>query len=169
MLFRDRLWVFLFFLLILGMGCNSSKIDTIREVAHKYLASRLDGNFEVASAYVTQTSQELLNELEEFSEEYEHDQEDELNYLIVRVDDQGSSATVYYSLEGYGEEKLLMTREQGNWKVVLNQLSFPDAGLLMMELHGLEMEDSADIDKEAFDALLMQEGLDEELVDITEI
>ncbi|MEM7372413.1 MAG: hypothetical protein AAF587_27585 [Bacteroidota bacterium] len=169
MILRGRLWVFLLVLSIFAMGCNGSKINTIREVAHKYLAFRLNGDFESARGYVTQTSQELLNELEEFSEEYELDQEDELNYLIVRVDDQGSSATVYYSLEGYGEEKLLMTREQGNWKVVLNQLSFPDAGLLMMELHGLEMEDSSDIDKEALDALLMQEGLEDEFVDITEI
>lgn len=171
MILRSLSFLFLGLLFsILGSGCSGSKIDSIREVAHKYLASRLKGDFKTAEKFVTHTSHELLTELEDLSQEYsEQSPTDIPYYTIVRVDDRGSSATVFYSLEGYGEESLLLTREQGQWRVVLNLLSVPDAGLLMMELHGLEMENSAEIDKEALDALLLQEELDGEAIDITEI
>ncbi|MEZ4847642.1 MAG: hypothetical protein R3B93_03240 [Bacteroidia bacterium] len=80
-----------------------------------------------------------------------------LVYTIKKVKQNRNSAEVLYDLEGFGEDQLTLVSEDGVWKVLLTNQSIPDAGLLMLDLRSLEQADSADIDIEDLDNILMNE------------
>lgn len=149
-------------------SCQPSD-DSIRGTAHKFLDARLEGDFIKAASFITDSSLEQLQELAILSEEYAKPDAEKLKYRIMNFDDKGSQAQVSYLIEGYGEEKLYLAKENNKWKVVLSPLSIPDAGLLMQELRGLEQEDSADIDVETYDLMLMQEDVVDEWTEVAEV
>ena len=138
-------------------SCGSSD-STARTTAHKYLRMRLAGNFTSAEKLVTKESRDLLSDLQEFSQEYSSAWEKmNLVYTIKKVKQNRNSAEVLYDLEGFGEDQLTLVSEDGVWKVLLTNQSIPDAGLLMLDLRSLEQADSADIDIEDLDNILMNE------------
>ncbi|MEZ4775800.1 MAG: hypothetical protein R3D00_21650 [Bacteroidia bacterium] len=144
-------------ILLCQYGCSDPD-TTARGIAHKYLEARLQGDFSEAAKYVSEDSKDLFEELEDMAFEYADQPPVKIVHLIRDVKESGKSAEVSYNIEGYGEEKLSMIKDGGEWKVLLSPQSVPDAGLLVLELKALEKEDSTDIDKETLDQILINEG-----------
>lgn len=153
---------------VLLSACGN-EVESIREAAHKYLEARLSGEFEVAEAYVSEESIPLLMELEDMTKEMGTIGEVEMVFNILEVAQKGKRAQVSYQIQGLGVETLEVAQLDNEWEVVLSTQSIPDAGLLMMELIHLEQEDNILIGKEALDAILIQEELDDEIQASTEI
>ncbi|MDX2248193.1 MAG: DUF4878 domain-containing protein [Bacteroidia bacterium] len=147
-------------------GCSGSDTSA-RGVAHKYLKARMEGNFAEAAKYVSPESQDLFEELQEMAIEYEA--QDKIDYKIKNAEEGGRSASVFYDIEGYGEEQLNLIKADGEWKILLLPQSVPDASLLVLELKALEREDSSDIDKETLDQILINEGEETDWADSAEI
>lgn len=145
-------------LILIILGACQHHVQDVRQAATNYMHARLKQDFGRATLMVTPQSYPQIEELSLMSQEYPVLTDADLQFECLRVEIEGDSALVYYSVEPYlREEKLRLYRSNDQWLVQLAFHDVPDPMMLAQDLLQLEAEDTISALQKDLDRILFEE------------
>lgn len=109
-------------------ACGGGSANTPDGVAKAFLDEVADADFSGAKKYATKASASMLDMMEQAASLAPDEAKSDGDIEIVKTEEEGDEATVYYTSEGK-EEKLKVVKEDGDWKVAFSKGEMMDEGM----------------------------------------